>query len=107
MSSLPRDQSRQPDIGEESPTKSTPMRANTGFDRDLHSFVQAYGSKRLDAGLLLIPLVGFLPHTDPRVRNMLRAIEERLLVGDEFVLRYRRGIEHVAYIPESALLAEY
>ena len=62
-----------------------------GFDRDLHSFVQAYGSKRLDAGLLLIPLVGFLPHTDPRVRNTLRAIEERLLVGDEFVLRYERA----------------
>ena len=32
-----------------------------GFDRELNSFVQAYGSKRLDASLLLIPLVGFLP----------------------------------------------
>ena len=34
-----------------------------GFDHDLNSFVQAYGSKRLDASLLLIPLVGFLPPT--------------------------------------------
>jgi GH15 family glucan-1,4-alpha-glucosidase len=38
--------------------------------------------------LLLISLVGFLPATDPRVRGTLRAIEERLLVDDEFVLRY-------------------
>src|SRR6267378_1793170 len=59
-----------------------------GFDRDLNSFVQAFCSKRLDADLLLIPLVGFLPATDPRVRNMVRAIEERLLIQDEFVLRY-------------------
>ena len=40
-----------------------------GFDRDLNSFVQAYGSKRLDASLLLIPLVGFLPAEDPRVEE--------------------------------------
>ena len=59
-----------------------------GFDRDLNSFVQAYGSKRLDASLLLIPLVGFLPATDPRIIGTLRAIEERLLIEDEFVLRY-------------------
>jgi GH15 family glucan-1,4-alpha-glucosidase len=59
-----------------------------GFDRDLNSFVQAYGSKRLDASLLLIPLVGFLPATDPRVRGTLRAIESKLLVDGEFVLRY-------------------
>jgi GH15 family glucan-1,4-alpha-glucosidase len=59
-----------------------------GFDRDLNSFVQAYGSKRLDASLLLIPLVGFLPPTDPRVRGTLAAIENKLLINDEFVLRY-------------------
>ncbi|MGA8626124.1 MAG: glycoside hydrolase family 15 protein, partial [Pseudolabrys sp.] len=59
-----------------------------GFDSDLNSFVQAYGSKRLDASLLLIPLVGFLPATDPRVLGTLRAIEETLLIADEFVLRY-------------------
>jgi GH15 family glucan-1,4-alpha-glucosidase len=60
-----------------------------GFDRDLGSFVQAYGSKQLDASLLLIPLVGFLPATDPRVRGTLRAIEDRLLIDGEFVLRYQ------------------
>jgi GH15 family glucan-1,4-alpha-glucosidase len=59
-----------------------------GFDRELNSFVQAYGSKRLDASLLLIPLVGFLPVTDPRVKGTLRAIENRLLIDHEFVLRY-------------------
>jgi GH15 family glucan-1,4-alpha-glucosidase len=60
-----------------------------GFDRDLGSFVQAYGSKQLDASLLLIPLVGFLPAADPRVRGTLRAIEDRLLIDGEFVLRYQ------------------
>jgi len=59
-----------------------------GFDRDLMSFVQAYGAKRLDASLLLIPLVGFLPADDPRVQGTLKAIENKLLVNDEFVLRY-------------------
>jgi GH15 family glucan-1,4-alpha-glucosidase len=59
-----------------------------GFDRDLGSFVQAYGSKRLDASLLLIPLVGFLPASDPRMSGTLRAVEERLLIDGEFVLRY-------------------
>jgi GH15 family glucan-1,4-alpha-glucosidase len=59
-----------------------------GFDRELNAFVQTYGSKRLDASLLLIPLVGFLPVTDPRVQGTLRAIEGRLLIDHEFVLRY-------------------
>jgi len=59
-----------------------------GFDRDLNSFVQAYGSKRLDASLLMIPLVGFLPASDPRVQGTLRAIEDKLLFDGEFVLRY-------------------
>jgi GH15 family glucan-1,4-alpha-glucosidase len=59
-----------------------------GFDRDLNSFVQAYGSKRLDASLLLLPLVGFLPAADPRIKGTLAAIEDRLLIDNEFVLRY-------------------
>jgi GH15 family glucan-1,4-alpha-glucosidase len=59
-----------------------------GFDRDLNSFVQSYGSKRLDASLLLIPLVGFLPASDPRVQGTLQAIEDKLLIDGEFVLRY-------------------
>jgi GH15 family glucan-1,4-alpha-glucosidase len=59
-----------------------------GFDPELNSFVQAYGSKRLDASLLLLPLVGFLPPHHPRIKGTLRAIEERLLLDGEFVLRY-------------------
>ena len=58
-----------------------------GFDPELGSFVQAYGSKQLDASLLLIPLVGFLSPTDARVRGTLQAIEQRL-VRDGLVLRY-------------------
>jgi GH15 family glucan-1,4-alpha-glucosidase len=50
--------------------------------------VQAFGSKRLDAILLLLPLVGFLPASDPRIKGTLRAIEDRLLIDGEFVLRY-------------------
>jgi GH15 family glucan-1,4-alpha-glucosidase len=59
-----------------------------GFDGDLNSFVQAYGSKQLDASLLLIPMVGFLSPEDPRVRGTLQAIEDRLLIDGEVVLRY-------------------
>lgn len=59
-----------------------------GFDPELGSFVQTYGSKRLDASLLLIPLVGFLPASDPRIRGTVKAIEERLVIGGEFVRRY-------------------
>jgi GH15 family glucan-1,4-alpha-glucosidase len=58
-----------------------------GFDRELGSFVQSYESKQLDASLLLMPQVGFLPPDDPRVRGTLRAIEQRLL-ADGFVMRY-------------------
>ena len=57
------------------------------FDAELNSFVQAYGSKLSDASLLLIPLVGFLPATDPRVKGTVEFIEKTLLV-DGFVLRY-------------------
>jgi GH15 family glucan-1,4-alpha-glucosidase len=59
-----------------------------GFNPELDSFVQAYGSKKLDASLLLIPLVGFLPASDPRIRGTVRAIEQTLMIEDEFVLRY-------------------
>jgi GH15 family glucan-1,4-alpha-glucosidase len=61
-----------------------------GFDPDLGSFVQAYGSKSLDASLLLLPLVGFLPPTDPRIVGTVKAIEQRLFV-DGFVMRYDTG----------------
>jgi GH15 family glucan-1,4-alpha-glucosidase len=58
-----------------------------GYDRELGSFVQSYGSKELDASLLLIPVVGFIPPEDGRVRGTVTAIE-RKLVTDGFVLRY-------------------
>jgi GH15 family glucan-1,4-alpha-glucosidase len=58
-----------------------------GFDPALNSFVQSYGSKDLDASLLMIPLVGFLPASDPRVRGTVTAIE-RGLMRNGFVARY-------------------
>jgi GH15 family glucan-1,4-alpha-glucosidase len=71
----------------------------------LVSFVQAYGSKALDASLLLLPLVGFLPPTDPRIVGTVNAIERRLVV-DGFVMRYDTG-EVVDGLPpgEGAFLA--
>ncbi len=63
-----------------------------GFDEELNSFVQSYDSKRLDASLLTIPLYGFLPADDPRVRGTLEAIRRELLV-DGFVQRYRHDDE--------------
>ena len=59
-----------------------------GYDDELGSFVQSYGSKELDASLLLIPQVGFLPADDPRIRGTIEAVERDLVV-DGFVLRYR------------------
>lgn len=59
-----------------------------GFDPVQNSFVQYYGTTALDASLLLIPMVGFLPPSDPRVRGTLAAIE-RHLRHDGLVLRYR------------------
>jgi GH15 family glucan-1,4-alpha-glucosidase len=58
-----------------------------GFDRERNSFVQSYGSKAVDASLLLIAMVGFLPPSDPRIQGTLAAIE-RDLVCDGFVRRY-------------------
>jgi GH15 family glucan-1,4-alpha-glucosidase len=58
-----------------------------GFDEELGSFVQSYGSKQLDAALLLMPAVGFLPVSDPRIAGTIAAIERRLL-RDGFVMRY-------------------
>ncbi len=61
-----------------------------GFDKSLNSFVQAFGSKLLDASLLMIPLVGFLEPDDPRVRGTVEAIQRDLL-RDGFVARYDSG----------------
>jgi GH15 family glucan-1,4-alpha-glucosidase len=58
-----------------------------GFNRTVGTFVQSYSSTALDASLLLIPLVGFLPASDPRVVATIEAIERKLVV-DGFVMRY-------------------
>src|SRR5262249_19615284 len=59
-----------------------------GYDSELGSFTQSYGSKELDASLLLLPLFGFLPATDPRIRGTIEAVERELLHGG-FVRRYK------------------
>jgi GH15 family glucan-1,4-alpha-glucosidase len=59
-----------------------------GYDADRGTFTQYYGSNGLDAALLLIPRVGFLPPDDPRVRGTVDAVQ-RELCEDGFVLRYR------------------
>jgi GH15 family glucan-1,4-alpha-glucosidase len=59
-----------------------------GYDPVRNTFTQYYGSKSLDASLLMIPLSGFLPADDPRVVGTVRAIEQDLL-RDSLVLRYR------------------
>jgi GH15 family glucan-1,4-alpha-glucosidase len=66
----------------------------SGYDADRGAFVQYYGSDRLDASLLLMPLVGFLPAKDPRVLGTVEAIERELL-RDGFVERYRADEENV------------
>ena len=60
------------------------------YDPELKSFVQHYGSRELDASLLALPLVGFLPADDPRMVGTVRAIERELL-REGFVVRYRTG----------------
>jgi GH15 family glucan-1,4-alpha-glucosidase len=58
------------------------------YHPQLGAFTQSYGSKELDASLLLMPLVGFLPLADPRVRGTIEAIEKQLM-PDGLVLRYQ------------------
>lgn len=58
-----------------------------GYDAQRNTFVQSYGASHLDASLLLIPLVGFLPGDDARVRGTVAAIERELMV-DGLVQRY-------------------
>ncbi len=58
-----------------------------GFSAKLNSFTQSFGVDLLDASVLMIPLVGFLPPDDPRVRGTVEAIEKHL-TRDGFVLRY-------------------
>ncbi|HMI87882.1 MAG TPA: glycoside hydrolase family 15 protein, partial [Polyangiaceae bacterium] len=76
-----------------------------GYDASLGSFVQYFGSKELDASLLMIPLVGFLPPHDPRVAGTVRAIEGGLM-RDGFLARYATN-PHIDGLPagEGAFLA--
>ncbi|MCA1410054.1 glycoside hydrolase family 15 protein [Bradyrhizobium sp. NBAIM20] len=60
---------------------------NRGFDAEENSFVESYGSKMLDASVLLLPAVGFLPADDPRIRGTIAAAE-KCLMRDGFVLRH-------------------
>jgi GH15 family glucan-1,4-alpha-glucosidase len=76
-----------------------------GYNKKLGTFVQAYGSDQLDANLLLLPCVGFLPVTDPRVERTIAAIERRLL-RNGFVMRYSTEEVEDALPPgEGAFLA--
>jgi len=59
-----------------------------GYDEDVGAFVQSYGTDELDATGLLLPIVGFLPFDDDRVRGTIDAIEEQLVEDDIFVQRY-------------------
>jgi GH15 family glucan-1,4-alpha-glucosidase len=59
-----------------------------GFNTRIGAFTQFYGSEHLDASLLMMPLVGFLPADDERVRGTVRAIEQRLVTAEGFVRRY-------------------
>jgi GH15 family glucan-1,4-alpha-glucosidase len=83
-----------------------------GFDPDMNSFVQYYGSKYLDASILMMPLVGFLPAEDPRVMGTVKAIETHLM-QDGFVGRYTQdpavdGLPHgeASFLPCSFWLAD-
>jgi GH15 family glucan-1,4-alpha-glucosidase len=83
-----------------------------GWSERRGSFVQAYGSEELDASLLLLPIVGFLPPGDPRVRGTVEAIERELLEGG-LVRRYRtrRDLDGLtegegAFLPCSFWLAD-
>jgi GH15 family glucan-1,4-alpha-glucosidase len=68
-----------------------------GYDADLGAFVQSYGSKLLDASLLMIPLVGFLPATDPRMLGTVKAIQQHL-AADGLAARYQT-LPHVDGLP--------
>ncbi len=84
-----------------------------GYNPKKKAFTQVYGSDALDASLLTLPLVGFLPINDERIRGTIEAIE-RELTEDGFVLRYRpqeRGVDGLpgsegVFLPCSFWLAD-
>jgi GH15 family glucan-1,4-alpha-glucosidase len=69
-----------------------------GYDPKKKTFTQFYGSEQLDASLLMMPLVGFLPPTDERVRNTIAAVE-RELMEEGLVVRYRPEQDNVDGLP--------
>jgi GH15 family glucan-1,4-alpha-glucosidase len=69
-----------------------------GYNTKKKAFTQYYGSDALDASLLMMPRVGFLPPNDERIRNTIEAIE-RELMQDGLVLRYRPQEENVDGLP--------
>jgi GH15 family glucan-1,4-alpha-glucosidase len=75
-----------------------------GFSKRRNAFVQSYGSKKLDASLLLIPIVGFLPAGDERVAGTLAALERELLF-DGLLLRSSRSIARDGQPNEGAFIA--
>ena len=60
------------------------------WNEEINSFVQSYGARELDASLLLMPLVGFLPATDPRMLSTVAAVQKYLSI-DGLLLRYNTG----------------
>ncbi|MFJ8148227.1 glycoside hydrolase family 15 protein [Streptomyces sp. NPDC096048] len=80
-----------------------------GYDKERNTFTQSYGSQELDASLLLIPQMGFLPPDDKRVIGTIEAIQRELSTSDGFILRYptEGGSEGVDGLPgdEGAFLA--
>lgn len=76
-----------------------------GFDAEENAFVESYGSKLLDASLLLLPAVGFLPASDPRIHSTIAAVE-KYMMRDGFVLRHDpREISEEKQPIEGAFLA--
>jgi GH15 family glucan-1,4-alpha-glucosidase len=66
-----------------------------GFDPVRNTFTQSYGSQEVDAALLLIPRVGFLPPADPRVRGTVDAVRQQLSTSEGLVRRYPTAGDHV------------
>jgi GH15 family glucan-1,4-alpha-glucosidase len=60
-----------------------------GYNAERGYFVQAYDSTALDASVLLLPLIGFIPATDPRMRSTIEAIERELTTPEGLVYRYK------------------
>ncbi len=69
-----------------------------GYNKKKQAFTQAYGSEAMDASILMLPLVGFLPPQDPRVQSTIAAVERDLL-EEGLVLRYRPNEKKVDGLP--------